>query len=27
MIANLAKELAATGEIEISTGSDDRMIE
>jgi flagellar motor switch protein FliG len=26
-IANMAKELAATGEIEISTGSDDRMIE
>ena len=26
-IANLAKELAASGEIEISTGSDDRMIE
>ena len=26
-IANLAKELAAAGEIEISTGSDDRMIE
>ncbi|HEY0181673.1 MAG TPA: flagellar motor switch protein FliG, partial [Rhodopila sp.] len=26
-IANLAKELAAGGEIEISTGSDDRMIE
>ena len=27
MIANLAKELASSGEIEISTGSDDRMIE
>jgi flagellar motor switch protein FliG len=26
-IANLAKELAASGEIEISTGSDDRMID
>jgi flagellar motor switch protein FliG len=26
-IANLAKELASTGEIEINTGSDDRMIE
>ena len=26
-IANLAKELAASGEIEISTGSDERMIE
>ena len=26
-IANLAKELAANGEIEISTGSDDRMVE
>jgi flagellar motor switch protein FliG len=27
VIANLAKELAASGEIEISTGGDDRMIE
>jgi flagellar motor switch protein FliG len=27
MIANLAKELAGSGAIEISTGSDDRMIE
>jgi flagellar motor switch protein FliG len=26
-IANMAKELAASGEIDISTGSDDRMIE
>ncbi len=26
-VANLAKELAASGEIEINTGSDDRMIE
>ena len=26
-IANMAKELAASGEIDISTGGDDRMIE
>ena len=26
-IANIAKELAANGEIELNTGTDDRMIE